>query len=162
MADFVDEDSLTRRFGPSRFIQLFDDDGDGVADPLAVTEVLEDANADLRSYLLRKGYTDADLDALVADPLLRRLAAAIAMGYAGERRTEWLNDKGEGRYHAVRERAYGRLQSLQKAETRVPTEGDAGVTNKRVRGKVSAADPPFVFASSANDKANGSSGPGGF
>lgn len=162
MADFVDEDALRNRFAADQWLQLFDDDQDGVADPEIVATVLADANADVKAALKGKGYTDADLDKLVADDLLRRIATATAMGYAGERRSEWLNERGEGRYHAQRARAEKRLEKLQKAQLRIPTEESVGVKNKQVGAGLDAADPPFVFAASAADRASGKPGPGGF
>jgi len=162
MAGFVDEDAVKARFSADQWLQFFDDDGDGVADASIVAEVLADADADVRAHLKGKGYTDDDLDQLVADQTLRRTAAAIAMGYAGERRSEWLNDQGQGRFHQVRERAIQRLKAMQKADLRIPSEAAVGVKNKRVGAGIDAADPPFVFAASAADRASGKPGPGGF
>jgi len=165
---FTTEARLKKKVSASRWLELFDDDNDGKADQQAILEVLNDANADVEAALMKKGYTQAQLEAMAGDDLLSRIGTDIALGYAGERRTEFLDPTtGKSPYHAQRERGDRRLKEIQLGQLRIPAEAEAG-GNTQVGGRVSryrdraTGEGRHVFASSSEDRARGSRGPGGF
>lgn len=163
---FTTSARLVLKMGGQRLVQYFDDDNDGVADPAAMEEVIEDANSDVESKLLGKGWTRERLEAAAAleDDVLSRIATNIAMGYAGERRPEWLDAEGKGPFDALREKAYERLKDLARARERLPAETEVG-KHTQVGGRLSKEQNPdghFIFASTAEQRARGSRGPGGF
>lgn len=155
MATFVVLADLEGRFGAARVRQYLDDDGDGTPDPDVVAVVLDDANADVTSRLLRKGHTAAELNLLAADSWLKRRATEIAIAYASERRPEWLNQMGEGPYETLRKRARADLKEWQANEARIPTETDIAPRHN-VAGDLGRG-PGFVFAES-DDNPKGSGG----
>jgi len=86
------------------------------------------------------------------------------MGYAGERRPEWLNDEGKGPFDKLRADAMARLKLIGTGQQRIPSEAETG-KNTQVGGRTSknqAQDGHFVFAETAAHRARGSRGPGGF
>lgn len=155
MATFVVLADLEARFGAARVRQYLDDDGDGTPDANVVDVVLDDANSDMTSRLLRKGHTAAELELLASDSWLKRRATEIAIAYASERKPEWLNAAGEGPYEALRKRARADLKDWQANEARIPTETDLA-PRRNVAGNIGAG-PGFVFAES-DDNPKGSGG----
>ncbi len=124
---------------------------------LIVEAMLDDANSDVISRLLNKGYSLEVLKALRPDPKLKRLAAGIFMGYAGERRTEWLNANGDGPYEGLRRRAREELAKHATGELRLSLEPKKG-SNTQVGGKLSKQpDPNFIFAPT-RDRPQGAGG----
>ena len=166
LIEFVDEARLKDKMGSARWLQYFDDGNTGEASATAVQEVLDDANAEVQAHLLGKGFTEAHLQLIAdeADPLLSRRAAEIAMGFAGERRPEWLDDKGFGPFEQLRQRALKSLKDVATAVLRLSSEAEAG-KNTQVGGQLSKNQSPsghFVFAPTAEHRSRGSRGPGGF
>lgn len=163
---FVDDARLQNKMGAAHWLEYFDDNNDGVADAAPLAAVLEDANADVVACLMGKGYTATRLEEMAdaGDKVLSRIAANIAMGYAGERRPEWLNDEGKGPFDKLRADAMARLKLIGTAQQRVPSEAEVG-RNTQVGGRVSKnqnRDGHFVIANTAEGRARGSRGPGGF
>lgn len=154
---FTSQEDLERRFGAARVRQYLDDNGDGIVDQEVLAEVTDDANGEVVSLCMRKGYTAEQLELLADDPVLRRRATEIAMAYASERKPEWLNSVGEGPFESLRKRAKEFLKQMQLGEVRPPTEPEAGVTRQHVEGNVGQSSG-FVFAESDDDPL----GPGGF
>ena len=159
MAQFVTRRDLEARLGADRVVELFDDDGDGSADEELLAEVLDDANKELESVLFKKGFGLDQLNNLSRDRLLRRSATEIAAQLSGERRTEWLDDKGKGPYDALGERGRRRLEKLSHGELRASLEARYG-GNTTVRGAVAGPTPKFVFNPDPTDPRR--RGPGGF
>lgn len=162
---FVDADSLELRIGSATFIELFDDDNDGVADPAPLDFMLNLANADMMSRLLKKGFSAAQMEAICDSPILVNCAAEICMGYSGERRSEWLNDNGDGRYEGIRKRARAQLVDLATAALRDPVAEARGQGTTQPGGKISKYKRPitnFIVAVDQVDRDRGSRGSGGF
>ena len=162
--EFVDADSLEVRIGSATFIELFDDDNDGTADPAPLQFILDLANADMMSRLLKKGFSAAQMEAICDSPILVNCAAEIGMGYAGERRSEWLNDNGDGRYEGIRKRSRAQLTDLATALLRDPVAEARGEGSTQPGGKISKFTTPsnFIFAVDQRDRDRGNRGPGGF
>ena len=155
--EFICLEDVELRFGAERMEQLLDDDGDGIPDDLIVEAMLDDANSDVISRLMNKGYSLEALKSLRGDPKLKRFAAAIFMGYAGERRTEWLNANGDGVYEGLRKRARADLKLHATGELRLSLEPKKG-SNTQVGGKLSKQpDPNFIFAPT-RDRPQGAGG----
>ena len=156
--DFICLEDVELRYGADRMMQFLDDDQDGSADELVVEAILNDANSDVISRLVNKGYTIELLKSLRRDPKLKRLAGEIFMGYLGERRTEWLNAQGDGPYEGLRKRAHAQLREYATGELRLSLETKKG-SNTQVGGRLSnQPDPNFIVAPTRNNP----QGAGGF
>lgn len=155
--EFVTQADLVSRVGADTVKQLFDDDGDGIADAGALAAVLEDANRLTESHLVLRGFSRDQLALLAADATLRRCACDIALGFAGRRKPEWLDQNGVGRYDAIQKMAEKNLDLIAQGSLRVAAETEAGA-NRSIRGAIRTPDPLFVFAGSKSCP----KGPGGF
>ena len=154
---FICLEDVELRFGAERMEQLLNDDGTGTPEPLIVEAMLDDANSDVISRLLNKGYSLEVLKALRPDPKLKRLAAGIFMGYAGALLTQWLNANGDGPYEGLRRRAREELAKHATGELRLSLEPKKG-SNTQVGGKLSKQpDPNFIFAPT-RDRPQGAGG----
>jgi len=154
---FTTSAALVLRVGAETVTQLFDDDGDGVADTAPLNACIEDANRLTEARLLHKGFSHVQLSGLAVDATLCRLATEIALGLAGRRRPEWITADGRGRYDAIATAAKADLDLIAQGRLRLAAEGDAGA-NTSIRGSIRTPEPVFVFAASgANTR-----GPGGF
>jgi len=162
MASFVNETDLRNRIGSAKMAQVFDDDGDGEPDTAPLQSCLADANDTTEGILLGKGFTRDQLNKLSVDAQIRRAASGIAAQIAGERRTEWLNDRGEGQYHSMGERAKDNLKALAAAElrSRVEYTTEGAGENETIKAQLSTGCPRFIIARDAGSGAK--SGPGGF
>lgn len=162
---FATKTVLEQKLGSAAYVELFDDDNDGEPDPGPLNQVLDSANADMSGRLLDKGYSLENLFDICDSPLLASTACEVAMGYAGERRSEWLDEDGKGRYDKIRENAYERLEMLAKALLKDPVAQGRGKGTTQDGGYVSRYRPPnptFIFGVDDKDKRNGNPGPGGF
>jgi len=149
---------LENRWGAVKVRQFLDDDGDGVADATPTAQVIADTEATVRGVLYQKGYSAELITAIENDAQLRRLAAEVAMGFAGERRPEWLNAEGNGPFEAFRKRALERLRLIAVGELRVAAEATVGQQRTGLTAEVDTRDPTFLVAESATNRV----GPGGF
>lgn len=162
---FATKKILEQKLGSAAYIELFDDDNDGEADRGPLNQVLDSSNADMSGRLLNKGYSLDQLFEISDSPMLSSAAAEVAMGYAGERRSEWLDDEGKGRYDQVRKNAYDRLENIAKALIRDPFASSLGKDTTQAGGYVSRYKRPhrtFVFGVDDRDKKESYDGPGGF
>ncbi len=140
----ITQAQLEARIGAAAVGRLFDDDGDGVADDALVKAVLDDATGYARGQLL-KAFRPDQIDALKADPLYVAAICDVAIGIAGERRAEWLNDQGKGLYDARLQRGRETLKNIAAAKERLGKESTVG-QNALVGGTVTHPTPTFVFA----------------
>ena len=156
MADFTSLEDLEAAVGAQRIAQLFDEDGDGVADPDLIDQFADQADQWVRMFLESKGMSreQLDLPLVKANPALRGAATSIALGFRGESKAEWLNADGEGPYEKRRRDAKEMLGMLVKGQLRLI---DAGAKSN-LTGRVTAPDPAFVIAQSGQNP----KGPGGF
>lgn len=162
MANWTSLDELVRKITRRRVLELFDDDGDGRLegdDATGLDEAVAQANDDVSSILLRKGFSADQLNGLSEDAALRRHATSILAQYAGERRTEFLNAEHEGPFHGVGERARKALEKYSRGEARSPKEDQVG-DNPIVGGDTNLGSP--VFFVSRDPRYPGRQGPGGF
>ncbi len=152
---------LEQRLTASRLVEMFDDDGDGLVEggDLATLEtIIAEANDIVAGILLNKGYSAEQLETIKLDKQVTRAWSGIAAQLSGERKPEWLNDRGQGPYDAFGARARAELKALAIGETRSIQEATAG-RNLSVSGEV--ARTVFQFAPDPNDP-NDRFGPGGF
>ena len=148
--DFVTQEDLERRIGADRVTELCDDDNDGVADDEIVSEILGDANREVASILYGKGFARDDLTKLARDRFIRRKAAMIAAQLAGERRTEWCNDRGEGPFHRMGQDGRKAIEKMSSGELRAALEETHGA-NRSIRGKTKTGCPTFIFNRNPDD-----------
>ena len=156
MAVFTTEAELVARIGAQRVAQLFDDDGDGVADTANLNAAMDLADDWVRTFLEGKGFAKAQLEAAPVkdNKTLRGAATDIAIGFGGERKLEWRNDQGKGICDAEMRRGREMLGMLVKGELRITEAGPR--TN--ISGRLTAPTPTFVIAASRGNP----KGPGGF
>jgi hypothetical protein len=155
--------ALAARITEQRLVQMFDDDGDGVVagDDLQILADIMGAASDVTTgLLLNKGYSLTQLAIIKEDRQVIHAWAGIAAQLAGERKSEWLNDKGEGPYDALGSRGRAELKALATGTIRSVQEETAGA-NAIVSGETSARDPRFIFNPDPRDP-NDRYGPGGF
>ncbi len=155
---FVDLQDLTNRLGADRVLQLLDHDGDGVADERLTAEVLADADADVSSILYGKGFSADHIRGLAGDPLLRRHATTIAMAYAGQTKSEFIDASGKGPYDDVAERARKLIREVAEGAKRAMRGEMQSGANTLLRGETFEPTPPKYFIETP-DKPRG---PGGF
>jgi hypothetical protein len=153
---YVDQRDLESAAGVAEVARLFDDNGDGVVDPDLVAGPSEGASALLDTYLL-EGWTQEAIRDLVADPLLRRHVAWVAIHFRAQSKPEWRDQNGIAPYRTEYKDALDHFDRLSKGRARSRKEATAG-DNQMTRGQVSRGCPPFVIAASRNDPR----GPGGF
>jgi hypothetical protein len=156
VADFTSLEDLEAAVGAQRIAQLFDEDGDGVADDDLVERFVDQADQWVRMFLESKGMSRAQLDLplVQANPALRSAATSIALGFRGESKAEWLNADGEGPYEKLRRDAKEMLGMLVKGQLRLI---DAGAKSN-LTGRLTAPDPTFIIAPSGSNP----KGAGGF
>lgn len=161
MANFTSRGDLIKQLTEKRFVQLFDDDGDGAVegtDVEGLNEVLFEANDITTSQLYLHGFTREELNGLSRDRGIRRSATQIAAQLAGVRRTEFINPAtGEGPFHLTGQRGRDYLKSVSVGEFRSRLEEQHG-KNPATGGQNSIPDPPFVFSRDPNTGQT----PGGF
>jgi len=160
---YLTQADLENRVGPSRILQLFDDDNDGVlgAGELAVlATILESAEGEVDSRMMRAYGIDGITTLAGSDPAFTLHASWIALEFAAERRQEFFGAGGVGPYQMQYERAIKFFEKLSKGRQRSAGESDAGV-GTGIGGKVQPTLPTgtsrFVFAPD-NDNPTGHGG----
>lgn len=162
-ANLITQADLERRLGgPAVLVRLAADDGGVAADATIVADLL--AEASLLGYgLLWNGFPSEEQIALLVtnDVAVKGAVCDIACGLAGQRRPEWVNDKGEPMMGWRRLQGERVLAQIVKRERRAGGEQQAG-TNTLTRSRRSARmkddSAPSFFANSDKDP----KGPGGF
>jgi hypothetical protein len=148
---------VERRIGAVNFARLCDDDGDGVADPAIVAEVLEEASRIAEGILLRAFSLSTIAKLAASDIALRGAICDVAIGLAGRRRPELLGPTGNP-YTEMRKDGERVLFNMTKAEQRIAAEEQHGV-NGTIGGGISVGLPAkHVFAPSRTNPR----GSGGF
>ncbi len=138
--------ALEERILASNVIALFDDDGDGLvsAGDLATLEsTMADADDIVTGLLLRKGFSLEALEILATDRQVVRAWSGIVAQLGGERRSEWLDEQGRGRYDAFGVKARAELQALARGDIRSVKETEPGVVNTSLSGEVTRGQ--FIF-----------------
>lgn len=159
MVTYGGREALEARITGQRVIELFDDDGDGLVedgDLTTLETVMGDADDIVTGLLVRKGFSEAQLEILAEDRQVIRAWAGIAAQLAGERKPEWLDDAGHGPFEAFGVRAREELKALARGEIRSVQESVAGA-NASLSGSVD--EHPFEFAPDPNipgDRGRGS------
>lgn len=154
---FVAYETVVARVGAERLRQFLDDDGDGTPDSAVVAAIQRRVEGRVISRLMSKGWSRAQLEQFDGDPILEDAATDIWMGFAGERRSEFRNDKGQGHFQAELDRGLQMLDEIAKGITRLPDEGRVAA-QRTTRGNLNAPTPRFVIANNRDDP----TGPGGY
>lgn len=152
--------AMEERITAQRLVQMFDDDGDGVVagpDLVTLEGTMADADDIVTGILLNKGFTLEQLEILKEDRQVTRAWANIATQLAGERKHEWLNERGEGLFEAFGVRARAELKALARGDIRSVMEPEAGAN---LSVTTVAPWPDFQFA--PDPRYPGDRGPGGF
>lgn len=155
---------LYNLIGSDRVRQFFDDDIDGsITDETpAVDAILTAAEAEAASHMLRAYNEDAITDLANNDPAFKRHAAWVAIEFASERRSEFLQSDGKGGYWSQYERAIDYFRNLSKGKKRSLGESEAGQgdnTGGNLQPTLdTSTQPRFTFAPCNNAK----TGHGGF
>lgn len=155
------EQDLEQIIGAAKVDEYGSNKGHGKRDDQVIENVLAQAEDLSMSYLL-KGWTREQARLMIEeDQGLRVQIAWVAAELLTERRSEFLNAEGHGRYWAQYERAIDYFDRLAKTKARSVGESKAGQNSLR-GGTVTPKAPPntaaFVFASSKGNPG----GSGGF
>jgi phage gp36-like protein len=153
---YVDQGDL-EKVARGNVVRVFDEDGDGIADPHLVAEACEAASGHLDSFLLEGFGPEGVRKLLNDDPILVRHVAWVAMHFGAQGKAEWRDGNGNAMFRAEFVDATKHFDALAKGKARSKGEARAG-ENVMTRGRVNRGCPNFVFASSRNDP----KGPGGF
>lgn len=155
---------LEQRLTAQRLVEMFDDDGDGMltgADLATMQTIMDEANDIVAGLLINKGFSAAQLELLRADKQIQRAWSGIAAQLAGERKPEWLNDRGQGPYDAFGARGRAELKALASGETRSLIETTAGGSGANLGLSGNVENRAFLFSPDPRNP-NDRFGPGGF
>lgn len=94
--------------GAQKITDLCDDDGNGTADPLVVSEVLEQASDFVQEYAVAAG---AALTAGALTASMKRRVGLVAAYYAASRRPEFRDAEGNPAYNVEYETVVKELKS---------------------------------------------------
>jgi hypothetical protein len=146
---------VAARIGARTAAELFDDDGDGAADPSVVDVFVTDASAYADSLLLAS-FGVAMLPEYAADPRFKGAVADIAIGLAAERRPEFMRADGKFPYAERLARGKETLHALGVGWERLGAEATYG-SGGAVTGRIATRLPTHhVFAvSRTNPKGSG-------
>lgn len=150
--EFLVRGDLDAMVTSRRVDQLFDDDGDGVADPANLSIFLARAEQKAFSILLRAYNHDEVIVLMQQDQFTRSCVAGIACEYASRRKPEWVDSDGKGRFFQEFKESIEHLEKLSKGRektTATPTTNSQA--GGRVRpAKLSPQTPTFTFAPTDN------------
>ena len=138
--------ALEERITASRVIEMFDDDQDGLvagADLVTLETIMGDADDIVTGLLIKKGFSEEQLEILALDRQVIRAWSGIVAQLAGERKPEWLDESGRGPFDAFGIRARAELTALARGDIRSVQESVAG-SNAALSGSVDSH--PFEFA----------------
>jgi hypothetical protein len=161
--DLIDQADIERRIGgPATLVRLTDDNGDGIADAAIVAEIISEASG-LGVGLLWNGFpSEPQITTLVdADISVKNAIVDIACALCGQRRPEWVNDRGEPMMLWRRKQGEGVLRDIVKRDRRSGGEATAGtntLTRSRRSARTTSGCAKSYFANSDKDP----KGPGGF
>lgn len=125
MGLWIDQDTLTSALTPKVMLALFDDGNLGTPDAAAVQLVLDDAEAEVQSYLVGDYPNPLPVSA-ASDALLRRCALDFAICLSFERHPEYVRSIGEEQRKETRwDRACKRMARIQSAIQIPPTLSQA-------------------------------------
>lgn len=153
---------LQNQIGIARALDLFDDaelgtisESDG-----PVAQALAQANDAVTSIVLLKGWSMLQLAQLAEDQAIRRYATSIFAQYGGQRRPEFFDSQGAGRYHTIGEQARKDLTNYAAGVFRSRKEVDGAGANPSLQPDTNIGAPVFIF--SRDPRYPGKPGPGGF
>lgn len=135
MGQFINLDKLSRALSPATMLALFDDTQTNIVSAEAVEQVIAEAEAEVKSYLV--GFYDNPLPSAAAiDELLRLAAMDFAVCFAFARHPEYALQTGQAQTLEKRQaRAEARMLRIQKAVQR-PAGLNAEATPTNVGGEV--------------------------
>jgi hypothetical protein len=139
--------------------RYFDDDGDGIADPGLVTQMILNASSAIDAVLL-KGFSADAIVQLALEPLFKHHGAYATLHMAAKRRPEWRDAQGNAPYRTDWNDAMKYYADLAAGNARSQKESTAG-THPIIGGHQIANAPPlptYVFAPDPNRGNPGGSG----
>lgn len=146
----ITPDDLKAALGPGVYVQIFDDDGDGVVtdDDDAVLLVIERAHAEVVSYALR--IWDAMPPGI--PPLLKSAELDFAVALAFERHPEYVRAYGEEGRERRWKRASTKMERI-AAQAQIVGEGSPDPkTDIEAGGSITIPNPhPLIVDSSDGD-----------
>lgn len=157
----LSEDDLDQIIGPAKVTEYSNDDGSSVRNDQVIEGVLAQAEDLAMSYLLKGWPRDAAQKLIDNDAGLRVQIAWVAAELLTERRSEFLNDEGHGRYWAQYERALEYFDRLAKAKGHTvgaAVAGESALRGGTVTPKAPQSTAAFVFAANKSNPGGG----GGF
>jgi hypothetical protein len=147
---YITAQQLTDKLGPQRFLALFDDTGAGAANANAVALVLDEAHAQIVSYIESESAEAPKDDGTEPVPKLYTYAEiALAELLAYERRPEYVRGQGELTMKDRWER-FDALMARIKAADMVPDDPNAGEEPVNVGGAYADVNRHVALGSSTS------------
>ncbi len=147
MGTFITQADLQRSLSPATMLALFDDEQDNTVHAAAVTQVIAEAEAEVKSYLVGT-YPNPLPTGAALDELLKLAAVDFAVCFAFARHPEYALQTGQAKALEERmKRAEARMARIQTAAQRPPTL-DAISKPANVGGFVTAAMSNVIGANS--------------
>jgi hypothetical protein len=150
VADLVDLEDLEGALSPATIVQCWDDDRDGVADPIPLGKMFKRASAQVRSWLPGHYGLGVSVD---TDELLRAAALDFAVAYTFERHPEYVRTFGE----APRAEKWKRGEDIMgrvKAGIQRPVDVEAVQGPSKTIGGVITEHGPRMFSPNADGTSN--------
>ena len=155
---FLARADLDARITAAKVDQLFDRDGDGIAETSVINEVLAEAEGEALALLLR-AFTIQQVTAMVGTPgvpgpdvSLRAKMAWIACELGCETKPEFCGADGKGRYWARYTVSKEDIDKMSKGGLRTPSGEKNAQTGGLIRPRLQTGEKPFVFAPSGSSR----------
>lgn len=148
--EYITAQELKDRSSPSRVVQLWDDDGDGVEDTGPITFAIREASAWAQGLWMAFGQSAvADL---ADDYKLKGLICEYAMALGAQRRGEFSDAT---KYQELIKMLRARFKELMSGEDRLGAEPDVG-TNQVIKSRGNFTPPRVhLFAGSRTNPCGG-------
>lgn len=152
----ITQADLEAEFGVRTVAQYFDDDGDGIAEPVIVTRFLAIATVAARDQLYAS-FSRSVVDGVATNERYKRLVATIALAERATTRHEWMLPDGSWPYERQKKEAFLTLSNIAKGIERMSSEEDVG-GNPQLRSRRRPEARELIFAPTSKNPTGG----GGF
>ncbi len=151
MGKYIDRDILIRALSLQTIKEIFDDDNSGVLNELAISDVIDDAEAEVDSFLVGI-YVEPKED---TDRLLKRAAKDFAISFCFERHPEYVRTFGEETRAERWKRGKDRMMMIRAGLRNLPDQPSPAVAPKNSGGLI-FNNGPYTTIDDPNGNQNGS------
>lgn len=153
MGKYIDQGVLERAITPQTVAALYTDGNTGEINAQAVADIIDDAEAEVDSFLL--SYAGPYPFPEPTDRLLKLCAKDFAMCFSFQRNPEYVRQFGDNpREYGLYKRALERMQRIQAATQKLPDQ-PAAATSPLNGGGIVVSGGPRLMVASADGTQNG-------